>query len=87
MHQILFGFDLHDAVPVDAVREMAPGPVLVVHCKVEDTVLINQADAMVQATNAEHWYIEDGCDHAQIYRVMPEEYEAHVIPFFVDNLQ
>jgi len=87
MHQVIYGFDLHDAVPVDAVREMAPRPVLIVHCKLDDTVLLSQADEMVEATNAEHWYVEEGCDHAQIYRVIPEEYEAHIIPFFVEHLQ
>lgn len=87
MHQILFGFDLRDAVPIDSVREMPPRPVLVVHCRVDADVPIDQAEAMVQAIpNAEHWYIEDGCEHAQINTVMPDEYAAHIIPFFEKNL-
>jgi fermentation-respiration switch protein FrsA (DUF1100 family) len=87
MHRILFGFDLQDAVPLEAIRTSEPRPYLVVHCKVDDMVSIDQAEAMAAAVpNADFWYIEDGCEHAQINTVMPEEYEAHIIPFFVKSL-
>jgi dipeptidyl aminopeptidase/acylaminoacyl peptidase len=86
MHRILFGFDLRDAIPIDAVNQMQPRPVMIIHCKLDDTVPLSQAEALTQATNAAHWYIEDGCEHAQIYTVMPDEYEANVIPFFEKNL-
>ena len=86
MHQILFGFDLRDAVPIDAIREMEPRPVLVLHCKIDDTVPFSQAEDLVEATNADSWYIDEGCEHAELYTVKPDEYEAAVIPFFEKNL-
>lgn len=87
MHRIIFGFNLHDAVPIDAVRSMEPRPYLAVHCKVDDTVLIEQAEQMAAAIpGAETWYVDSGCEHAQINTVMPEAYEANIIPFFVKNL-
>ncbi len=87
MHQILFGYDLRDAVPIDVVRGMAPRPVLVVHCRVDSLIPVEQAEAMVDIIpNAEHWYIEDGCDHAGIYTIMPEVYENTIISFFDKNL-
>ena len=87
VHQILFGFDLRDVVPVDAVRDMVPRPVMIVHCRLDTVVSIEQADALLAAIpNAEHWYIEDGCEHAQIYTVIPEAYEANIIPFFEKKL-
>ncbi len=86
MHQVLFGFDLRDAIPLEAVRTMESRPYMVVHCKLDDMVPIEQAEEMASITNAESWYIDDGCEHAQINTVMPEEYEAHIIPFFVKSL-
>ncbi len=88
MHRIIFGFDLQDAVPVDAVREMAARPYLIIHCEIDDTVPFSQATELAQTIpNAETWYIPDGCEHAQIYTVMPEAYESHVVPFFEKNLK
>jgi pimeloyl-ACP methyl ester carboxylesterase len=87
MHQILFGFDIRDAVPIDAISSMEMRPFLIVHCKVDADVPFNQAQAMQEAMPyAEHWYIDDGCEHAQINTVMPEVYESHIIPFFEKNL-
>ena len=86
MHQILFGFDLRDAVPIDLIREADPRPVLVLHCKIDDTVPFSQAEALVEAANADSWYIDDGCEHAELYTIMPDAYEAAVIPFFEKNL-
>jgi dipeptidyl aminopeptidase/acylaminoacyl peptidase len=87
MHQILYRFDLRDAIPINAIKDMEPRPVLVVHCKIDQDVPFSQAEDLVEVIpNAEHWYIDDGCQHAQIYSVMPEAYEATVIPFFEKNL-
>lgn len=86
MHRIIFGFDLHDAVPINAVRQMEPRPVLIVHCRLDEAVPIAQAEEMALVTEAETWYIDSGCEHAQINTVMPEEYEENIIPFFVEHL-
>ena len=86
MHRIIFGFDLHDAVPIDAVRQMETRPVLIVHCRLDEAVPISQAEEMAAATGAETWYVNSGCEHAQINTVMPEDYEKNIIPFFVEHL-
>ncbi len=87
MHRVIFGFDLRDAVPIDAVRMMEPRPVLIIHCKVDEMIPVEQAEEMASVVpEAESWYIESGCEHAQINTVMPEEYEAHIIPFFLKHI-
>ncbi|NIV31554.1 MAG: hypothetical protein GWN58_19325, partial [Anaerolineae bacterium] len=48
---------------------------------------IEQAEQMAAAiSGAETWYVDSGCEHAQINTVMPETYEANIIPFFVNHL-
>ena len=87
MHQIIFGFDLHDAIPITAVSTMEPRPYLVVHCMIDAAVPFKQAEEMAAAVpGSQTWYIESGCEHAQINTVMPEQYEANIIPFFIENL-
>lgn len=86
-HQVLFGYDMRDSVPVEAVRQMEPRPYLIVHCASDNTVPYEEAEQMAEAVDgAEIWRVDTECEHAQINAEIPEEYEEHIITFFVNNL-
>jgi dipeptidyl aminopeptidase/acylaminoacyl peptidase len=88
MHRILMGFDIRDAVPLNAVREMEPRPIFFIHCKSDKIIPITQTKEMVAAMpGAESWIIDKGCEHAQIYPSIPEAYESRVISFFQKHLR
>jgi fermentation-respiration switch protein FrsA (DUF1100 family) len=87
MTRLMYGFFITEVRPVEDVAKIAPRPMLILHCTTDDTVDISQAYQLQEAApQAELWIIE-GCDHAEVYRDFPEEYEAHVIPFFQENLK
>ena len=86
-HQVLFGFDMRDSVPIEAVREMEPRPYLIVHCVSDNTVPYMEAEQMVKAVDgAEIWRVDSECEHAQINAEIPDDYEEHIITFFENNL-
>jgi fermentation-respiration switch protein FrsA (DUF1100 family) len=87
MNRLMYGFFLTEVRPVEDVAKIAPRPMLILHCTTDEDVDISQAyDLKEAAPQAELWIVE-GCDHAEVYRDFPEEYEAHVIPFFQENLK
>lgn len=87
MHRLMMGFDIRDSVPINAVRKMEPRPVLIIHCKTDKFVPFNQAKAMVEAIpGAESWFIDGGCEHAQVNASIPEAYETRVMAFFKKHL-
>lgn len=87
MNQILYGYDLGGIRPVDEIVDITPRPILILHCTTDIDVDISHAEQLAEAVpHAETWYIE-GCDHAEVYRDFPQEYEEHVITFFEENLK
>ena len=86
MNRLMFHHTLQTIRPGDELASIAPRPVYIIHCKVDKDVPVSQAEALSAALPyAQTWYV-DGCDHAEIYRDYPQEYEACVIPFIDDNL-
>lgn len=87
IHRVLFGFDLRDLAPIEGLKSMQPRPYLVVHCRTDQSVPIEQGERLAaEVPGAEHWFIDSGCEHAQIYPGLPEAYENEVIQFFLANL-
>ena len=87
IHRILFGFDLRDLTPIEALKSMQPRPYLVVHCRTDQLVPIEQGERLAEEVpGAQHWFVDSGCEHAQIYPMMPEAYENEVVQFFLANL-
>ena len=85
MNRLLYGYSVADVRPVDELPGLAPRPVLIVHCTTDVDVSISHAEALKQALpSAETWFI-DGCEHAEIYRDLPEEYEERVVGFIDGN--
>jgi fermentation-respiration switch protein FrsA (DUF1100 family) len=87
MNRLLYGWFLTDVRPVEDVAKIAPRPMLILHCTTDEDVDISHAYQLIEAApQAETWIIE-GCDHAEVYRDFPTEYEDHVITFFQENLK
>jgi fermentation-respiration switch protein FrsA (DUF1100 family) len=86
MNRLMYGWFLTQVRPVEDVAKITPRPMLILHCTTDVDVDISQAYELKEAApQAELWIIE-GCDHAEVYRDLPEDYEAHVITFFQENL-
>ena len=87
MNRLLYGYDPAKVRPVDEITQIAPRPVLIVHCTTDEDVDISHAEALKEALPSAHtWYVE-GCEHAEIYRDFPREYEEHVVTFIDENLK
>jgi pimeloyl-ACP methyl ester carboxylesterase len=86
MNRILFGYSLADVHPAEEIANASPRPMLVIHCTEDNIININQSNILLQAApHAESW-IMDNCDHAELHRDYPEEYQERVIAFFDENL-
>jgi len=87
MNRLIYGYDMTDIQPVEDLEKYAPGPVVILHCKVDDMVGMWHPETLLTVVpNAETTYFDD-CEHAELFRDYPEEYKALVIPFFVQNLE
>lgn len=87
MNRLLYGYDPGSVRPVDELARVAPRPVLIVHCTIDEEVDISHARALKDALPyAESWFVDD-CEHAEIYRDYPRVYEERVISFIDANLK
>ncbi len=87
MNRLMYGYDLTDVRPVDELPLVSPRPVLIIHCTSDKDVKVSQAEDLAQALPyAQTWYVDD-CDHAEIYRDHPEEYEQTLLAFLGDHLK
>ena len=87
MWQILFGFDLGDVKPVDWIVKVAPRPILILHCKADQTADISHAAHLAEAVPHAHLVAFNGCEHAEIYRDRPHEYLEALLPFLNQHWQ
>jgi len=86
MNRLMYGYDLKRVRPIEEIVEVAPRPIMIIHCSVDEDVRFWHAEQLMEAVpDAETW-VMDACEHADIYRDYPEEYEERVIPFFEENL-
>jgi fermentation-respiration switch protein FrsA (DUF1100 family) len=87
MMRLMYGWELIKVRPVEDVAQIAPRPMLIIHCTSDDTLDVSQAYMLKETVpHAELWIVEQ-CDHAELYRDFPEEYEDHVFTFFLENLK
>jgi pimeloyl-ACP methyl ester carboxylesterase len=87
MNRIMYGYDLPKVLPVEDVAQIAPRPMLILHCTTDEDVDVSHAYQLKEAAPQAELWIQEGCDHAEVYRDFPEEYEDHVITFFLENLK
>jgi fermentation-respiration switch protein FrsA (DUF1100 family) len=87
MNRIIYGYSLQTIRPVDELAQISSRPILIVHCAIDEDVNIVHAEQLSEAApHAETWIIADGCNHGETYRDFPQEYEQHVIAFFLESL-
>ena len=86
MNRLMYGYDLRHIRPVEEIVEVAPRPIMIIHCSIDEDVPLWHAEQLMQAVpDAETWVMGE-CEHADIYRDYPQEYERLVIGFFDEHL-
>ncbi|MBE9524223.1 MAG: alpha/beta fold hydrolase [Chloroflexi bacterium] len=85
MNRIMYGYSLAAVNSADEIKKSEPRPMLIIHCSEDETIdLTHPAALMEAAVHVESW-IQDECEHAELYRDYPEEYSLRVIEFFDKN--
>ncbi len=84
MVRIMYGVDFTAIKPVELVSKIAPRPILFIHGELDDTVPLEHAYRLQQASqNPENqlWVVPDA-GHARAYVTCPEEYINKITAFF-----
>ena len=86
MARVLTGEDLTQARPVQELAQVAPRPVLLIHCAADDYIPAENLSALHAVDpDAESWLIPGtGCLHSEGFNVDPAVYGARVAAFFAD---
>ena len=81
------GIDSGDIVPEQAVADVAPRPLLIVHGLEDETISPADSEAIFAAAGEpkELWLIP-GADHAKGATAAADEYRDRIVKFFDDNL-
>ena len=84
MVKIMYGVDFSAVKPVEFVPEIAPRPVLFIHGKLDDTVPVEHANRLQQASQSPQsqlWVVPDA-GHVRAYVTHPGEYMDKITAFF-----
>jgi pimeloyl-ACP methyl ester carboxylesterase len=87
MNRLIYGYDLRDVKPVEDLKNFVPGPVLILHCTVDEMVPMMHPETLLTVVPYAETAFFDDCSHAELFRDYPDEYKALVIPFFDENLE
>ena len=87
MFRLENGYDLASARPIEEIGKIAPRPLLMIHCQVDQDVPVVHFQRLQQAAPwAETWLVQS-CKHAEIFNEVPQEYSQRVIAFFGASLK
>ncbi len=87
MGQLMFGYDIDSARPVDAIDDIAPRPVLIIHGTADKLVPVDNADQLKAAyPAAELWRVE-GAKHGGSFNTNREAYIERVASFFDTHIK
>jgi fermentation-respiration switch protein FrsA (DUF1100 family) len=87
MNQLMYGYDLGKAKPVDEIGAIAPRAVMIIHCQTDPLIPFEHAEILSEAApSAETWFLPD-CDHARSFKPDPVAYDARIVAFFKENLK
>lgn len=86
MGDVLLGYDLSAARPMDDITRVAPRPVLIIHGDADQLVPVSNAAELQRAVPQAVLWILPGVGHAKGYTSMPEAYVARVADFFEQSL-
>lgn len=89
MVKIMYGVDFNAVRPVEVVSEIAPRPVFFIHGELDETVPVNHAYRLQQASqNPQNqlWVVPE-VGHVKAYVTHPEEYMDKITSFFDEVLK
>ncbi len=84
MVKIMYGIDFSAIKPIEVVSGIAPRPVLFIHGELDDTVPLEHAYRLQEASENPHsqlWVVPETA-HVRAYVAQPEEYIDRVTAFF-----
>ena len=84
MVKIMYGVDFTAVKPVDLVSEIAPRPIFFIHGELDETVPLEHAYRLQQASQNSQdqlWVVPDA-GHVRSYVRHPEEYINRITTFF-----
>jgi fermentation-respiration switch protein FrsA (DUF1100 family) len=86
--KILYGVDVEEIKPLQAVNKIAPRPIFFIHGEADRRVPVENARRLYQANNnhSNVLWIVPNARHARAYRARPEEYIDRVTAFFDGTL-
>lgn len=82
--KILYGVDIEEIKPMQAVTEIAPRPIFFIHGEADRKVPVDNARRLYQYNNSHSniLWIVPNARHARAYKAQPEEYISRVTAFF-----
>jgi fermentation-respiration switch protein FrsA (DUF1100 family) len=83
--QWLTGEDIVSSSPIDAVRQISPRPIMVIHGERDRLVPVAHAERLAEAAGVEPWVIPNA-NHARTYISAPGQYARRVGEFFDQHL-
>ncbi|MEE9199748.1 MAG: alpha/beta fold hydrolase [Dehalococcoidia bacterium] len=89
MTRAMYGVDLGAIRPVEAIKKLPAGRVLIIHGAEDETVPLADAHTLHDASNnaGDGLWIVPGASHVRSYRTYPEEYVSRVVSFFDQALK
>jgi uncharacterized protein len=86
--EVRTGVDLKGVRPVDVVGRISPRPLLIIHCRNDQTILPDHSQRIFDAAKEpkQVWWIPTG-GHADGHVVARPEYERRVVDFFGQSLR
>jgi uncharacterized protein len=85
--QLLFGYDISAANPVDEVAQIAPRPLLIIHGTADRLIPVAHAEQLKAAAPAAELWEVAGAQHGSSYLANPRAYVEKVAGFFEKSLR
>lgn len=86
MERLLYGYDMRELRPVDAMRKIPPRPVLVIYGSKELPADSDRRPLIKAALPASELWVVEGAAHTGAYTTVPDTYLQKVGTFFDANL-
>jgi fermentation-respiration switch protein FrsA (DUF1100 family) len=87
MIRLLYGWDMDAVRPVDEIGQVAPRPVLLIHCQDDEVVPLSHFEQLKSAVPAAETWVLPHCIHGQTYNADPAAFDQKLIAFFDENLK
>ncbi len=89
MIKVMFGVDFAAIRPVEAIPEIAPRPVLIIHGENDAMITVTHAYRLYAAVDnpRDELWVVPGAEHTRSFKVQPQEYIERVAAFFDENLK